>query len=87
MHSHFHTPCQNLHGLFNCLIKVNISHSTKSFKVDIDNRTDTVRIDHLKPAHLDTDTALPIQPAREEPEVRGTRSGRYVHSPGRYMHA
>ena len=80
-------PSQPLYyGLFNCLKLFRTQRNPLKLTLD-QNRTDTVRIDHLKPAQLDTDTALPIQPAREEPEVRGTRSGRYVHSPGRYMHA
>ena len=70
-----------------------ISRSTKSFKVDLGTRTDTVSIDRLKPAHLDKDTTLPQptppeEPAAEttaEPQVRRTRSGRHVHFPERYM--
>ena len=36
-----------------------ISRSPKYFKVDLGNRTDTVSIDRLKCAHLDTDPGLP----------------------------
>ena len=68
-----------------------ISRSTKSFKVDLGNRTDTVSIDRLKPAHRDTTlptatlpAATPTEPT-EEPEVQRTRSGRHVHFPARYV--
>ena len=74
-----------------------ISRSTKSFKVDLGNRTDTVSIDRLKPAHLDTDldTSTTLQKApqaesppaetTETPQIRQTRSGRLVHFPTRYV--
>jgi cleavage and polyadenylation specificity factor subunit 1 len=72
-----------------------ISRATKFFKVDLGNRTDTVSIDRLKPAHLDTDPPLPAAnscdeptsapPAAPAPPVRQTRSGRHVHFPERYI--
>ena len=69
--------------------------ATKFFKVDLGNRTDTVSIDRLKPAHLDTDTKLFAANPRDEPtseptaapepQVRQTRCGRHAHFPERYV--
>ena len=75
-----------------------LSRSPKSFKVDLGNRTDTVSVDRLKAAHLDTatnatlptampstDPAITTPTTTEEPQVRRTRSGRHVHFPQRYV--
>ena len=72
-----------------------ILRATKFFKVDLGNRTDTVTIDRLKPAHLDTDAKLPAANTRDEPtsepttapdpQIRRTRSCRHFHFPERYV--
>ena len=70
-----------------------ISRTPKHFKVDLGNRTDSISIDRLKCAHLDTELVLPASTTPdapkststpEEPEARRTRSGRRVHFPDRY---
>ena len=72
-----------------------ILRATKFFRVDLGNRTDTVTIGRLKPAHLDTDAKLPAANPRDEPtsepttapdsQIRQTRSCRHVHFPERYV--
>ena len=70
-----------------------ISRTPKHFKVDLGNRTDSISIDRLKCAHLNTELVLPVSPTPdapqststpEDPEARRTRSGRRVHFPDRY---
>ena len=66
-----------------------ISRVANFFKIDLRNLTDTVSIDRLKPAHLDTNAKLPAVNPRDaptfkstaspEPQVRKTRSGLHVH--------
>ena len=72
-----------------------ISRATKFFKIDLGTRTDTVSLDRLKPAHLDTAAKLSTATPRDEPapdptdspepQARRTRSGRHVHFPTRYV--
>ena len=52
-----------------------VKRTDKYFTVDINGRHDTVSIDQLKPAHLDTDDWHPTIPCRT------IRSGRRVHFP------
>ena len=49
-----------------------ISRAPKYFKVDLGTRTDTVSIDRLKCAHLDTDPALPANTQAENPTTNTT---------------
>ena len=62
-----------------------IKRMNKHFTNDINGRHDTVSVDRLKPAHLDTDTDCvhPTAPPNTPP-CRTTRSGRHVHFP-RYL--
>ena len=76
-----------------------ISRSPKHFKIDLGTRTDTISIDRLKCAHMDT--AISPTTSRNQPAstpssppsslvdgpspVRLTRSGRQVHFPKRYV--
>ena len=67
-----------------------LSRSQKSFKVDLGNHTDSVSLDRLKPAHLDTPPAATLpahsttSPGQETP-VRHTRSGCRVYFPDRFV--
>ena len=63
-----------------------LARTDKHFTVDINGRKDTVSVDRLKPAHLDTDTLHPTPPTESTAvaPVRTTRSGRRVHFP-RYL--
>ena len=60
-----------------------IKRTDKHFTVNINGRTDTVSIDRLKPAHLDTDNMQPTTQTATPPTppCRTTRSGRRVHFP------
>ena len=66
-----------------------LRRTDKFFTVDIHGRKDTVSIDRLKPAHLDTVDDIELhpssQPSPEAPsiphQVSRTRSGRCVHWP------
>ena len=63
-----------------------LKRTDKHFTVDINGRKDTVSVDRLKPAHLDSDISYPT-PSTESTAVapyRTTRSGRRVHFP-RYL--
>ena len=59
-----------------------IKRTDKHF-VKINGRTDTVSIDRLKPAHLDTDSMQPTTQTASPltSQYRTTRSGRCVHFP------
>ena len=73
-----------------------LDRSTKFYTLDLNGRRDTVSIDRLKPAHLDTsdtrNTTLippsppiprdpPEAPPTTRPNTRTTRAGRHVHWP------
>ena len=74
-----------------------ISRTDKHFTVQLNGRTDTVSVDRLKPAHLDTDTSntnantctdsststvnAPPTTTPTSVSTRTTRSGRHVHFP------
>ena len=60
-----------------------IKRTDKHFTVNINGRNDTVSIDRLKPAHLDTDNLHPTPQAATSttPPCRTTRSGRRVRFP------
>ena len=60
-----------------------IKRIDKHFTVNINGRNDTVSIDRLKPAHLDTDNLHPTPQAATSttPPCRTTRSGRRVRFP------
>ena len=77
-----------------------LERTDKYFIVDVKGKRDTISLDRLKPAHLDTDeknpssvntssaTTKPLStsPATTEsqPTTRVTRSGRHVHYPVRF---
>ena len=68
-----------------------VKRTDKFFTIDINGRTDTVSLDRLKPAHLDTNHDMHITPSSNPPiepqkttsaqPARVTRSGRHVHWP------
>ena len=57
-----------------------VKKTDKYFIININGRTDTVSIDHLKPAHLDLDDMYPTTQTAP-PTSQSTRSGRRVHFP------
>ena len=70
-----------------------IKQADKHYTIKLNDRTDTVSIDRLKPAHLDstvsevpnsktpTTSPTPSQPTSSSTNTRTTRSGRRVHFP------
>ena len=64
-----------------------LSRTDKHFTVKLNGRTDTISIDRLKPAHIDTEqspnttTSHPTTPTSISNPTSSTRSGRHVHFP------
>jgi len=57
-----------------------LERTEKFFTLNINGRKDTVSVDWLKPAHLNTtDTNHPPSQSQPAPTTRVTRSGRHVH--------
>ena len=76
-----------------------VERHVKYFKVNVNGRIDTVSVDRLKPAFVESTSPPPaLPPSAEQPAVslpsatptlaqssRVTRSGRHVHFPDRYQ--
>ena len=64
-----------------------LKRSDKFYTLDLNGRKDTVSVDRLKPAYLDSHTPTPTSsppPSNETsttPVTQTTRSGRHVHWP------
>ena len=74
-----------------------ISRTDKHFTIAINGRNDTISIDRLKPAHIDSEDSQSSQntpqsqshssPSHTPPTpIRNTRSGRHVHFPAYLSH-
>ena len=57
-----------------------VKRTDKYFTININGRNDTVSIDRLKPAHIDSDDVYPNTQTPTTPS-QTTRSGRRVHFP------
>ena len=52
-----------------------VKRTDKHFTIDINGRKDTISVDRLKPAYLDTDHPLPTQQTALPTTIQTTRSG------------
>ena len=72
-----------------------LKRATKYFTILVNSQHQTISLDRLKPAHLDSTPSVPTRdsapsttppPTPPEPEtIRTTRSGRHVHFPDRFV--
>ena len=58
-----------------------VKRTDNHFTTDINGRQDTIFVDRLKPAYLDTDHPPPIQQTALPTTIQTTRSRRHVHFP------
>ena len=76
-----HTPTVHLNGPFRVL-----QRDAKNFTLDINGRQDTISVDHLKPAFVDTEFGLPEEAQHRNLHIVGrSRKGRVTRLPAKLL--